>query len=76
MPGKPNQTSSEAARERRIDEAGAESFPASDPPAIADDQGGDAHADEARGTPDSDRHASETAAGRQDGARPAEHKTH
>lgn len=59
-----------------VDEASAESFPASDPPSFtpANAGNGDDHADEAKGMPHSDRHATETAAGRAESQRPAEQK--
>ncbi len=81
--GKPGKASEDPDRAGAVDEASAESFPASDPPAFtaggdADDggTGGDPHADEAKGTPHSERHATETAAGRSESRQPAEHKTH
>ncbi len=65
--------------EDRLDDTIEESFPASDPPPntpVRRPSSGDAHGDEAKGTPHSDRHASETAAGRQEEKRPAEKKSH
>ena len=65
--------------EDRIDDTIKDTFPASDPPSntpTSGASGGDAHGDEAKGTPHSDRHASETAAGRQEETRPAERKSH
>ncbi len=66
------------AEEERIDETIEDSFPASDPPPntpLKRAPRGDAHGDEAKGTPHTERHESETAAGRQEGTRPAESKS-
>lgn len=74
--GNPPQPPSD--QEEQLDESIEESFPASDPPAhtpVRRPAGEDRHADEAKGTPHTDRHASETAAGRQEGTRPAESKS-
>jgi hypothetical protein len=62
--------------EDRIDDTVEDSFPASDPLANTPTAGAVApHGDEAKGTPHSDRHATETAAGRHEGNEPAERKS-
>ena len=63
--------------DRAVDEASEDSFPASDPPSFTPGSGAGATADDthAAGGPTGDRHATETAAGRQDGMEPPEHKT-
>lgn len=62
-------------QEERLDETSDESFPASDPPSFTPGSAtGDPHEHEAKGVPDSGRHATETATGRQDQVRPPEKK--
>jgi hypothetical protein len=68
-------TQPQADKEERLDEMIDESFPASDPPSFTPGgASGDPHIHEGTGVPDSGRHASETAAGRQEQRRPPETK--